>query len=121
MVSIGHAGRTITGDLVAFDVRWEGSLPGASVVWSMVVSDGASEVRLSHERAGDEAVGQYVVDSASGRRSDVDVDADVQDDEITARFPADVVGVAVEWPVWVAVVTVDGQDVAHQAVPVTSG
>ena len=119
MVSIANAGRTIAGDLVAFDVRWEGSLPGASVVWSMVVSDGASEVRLCHERAGDEAVGQYVVDAASGRRRDVGVDADLQEDEITVRFPADAVGVAVEWPVWVAVVTVDGQDVAQQAVPVS--
>jgi hypothetical protein len=118
MVSIAHAGRTTTGDLVAFDVRWEGLLTGSSVVWSMVVSDGVSEVRLCHERAGD-SVGQYVVDSASGRRREVDVDADVAEDEVTARFPADAVGVAVEWPVWVAVVTVDGQDVAHHAVPVT--
>jgi hypothetical protein len=118
MVSIAHAGRTTTGDLVAFDVRWEGSLTGSAVVWSMVVSGGASEVRLCHERAG-ETVGQYVVDGASGRRRDVDVDADLHDDEITVRFPADAVGVAVEWPVWVAVVTVDGQEVARQAVPVS--
>jgi hypothetical protein len=118
MVSIAHAGRTTTGDLVAFDVRWEGPLTGSSVVWTMVVSDGVSEVRLCHERAGD-AVRQYVVDGTTGRRRDVDADADVGEDEVTVRFPAEAVGVAVEWPVWVAVVTVDGQDVAHNAVPVS--
>jgi hypothetical protein len=118
MVSIAHAGRTTAGDLVAFDVRWEGPLAGSSVGWSMVVSDGESEVRLCHERAGDSAA-QYVVDGTSGRRQDVAVDADVGEDEITARFPADAVGVAVEWSVWVAVLTVDGKDVAQQAVPVS--
>jgi hypothetical protein len=115
MTSIQRAGRTITGDLVAFDVRWEGPLTGSTVVWSMVVSDGASEVRLSHERAGEEAAAQYVVDAATGRRQDVAVDADLHDEEITLRFPAEAVGVAVEWPVWVAVISVDGQDVAHHA------
>ena len=120
MTSIEHAGRTITDALVAFDVRWEGDLGGAgTVVWTMVVSDGASEVRLSHERRGGEVAVQYVVDGATGRRQEVPEDADVEDDGITARFPADVVGVAVEWPVWTAVITVDGEDVAHRVVPVT--
>ena len=114
MVSIARAGRTLTGDLVAFDVSWDGPLTGSTVVWSMVVSDGASEVRLCHERAGEEAA-QYVVDATTGRRQDVAVDADLHGEEITVRFPADAVGVAVEWPMWVAVVTVDGQDVAQQA------
>ncbi len=113
MTSIESAGRTITGDLVAFDVSWDGPLTGSTVIWSMVVSDGASEVRLCHERAGEDAT-QYVVDATTGRRRDVAVDADLHDEEITVRFPADAVGVAVEWPVWVAVVTVDGQDVAQQ-------
>ena len=116
MVSIAHAGRTTTADLVAFDVRWEGPLAGTSVVWTMVVSDGTSEVRLCHERSGD-AAEQYVVDGASGRRQDVAADADVEEDEVTVRFPADAVGVAVEWPAWVAVLTVDGEDVARHTVP----
>jgi hypothetical protein len=119
MVSIQRAGRTITGDLVAFDVRWEGPLEGSRVAWSMVVSDGSSEVRLCHEQTGEKAAGQYVVDGVSGRRQEVAVDADLHGEEITVRFPADAVGVAVEWPMWVAVVTVDGRDVAHQAVPVS--
>ena len=37
--------------------------------------------------------------------------------EVTARFPAEVVGVAVEWPLWTAVVSVDGQVVAEQVIP----
>jgi hypothetical protein len=118
MVSIEHAGRTLTDALVAYDVRWSGELAGTTVTWSMVVSEGASEVRLCHERGEDGSAHQYVVDGGSGRRQDVPVDADVHDDEVTVRFPADVVGVAVEWPVWVAVLTVDGEDVAHHAVPV---
>ncbi|HET6563758.1 MAG TPA: hypothetical protein VFG72_17950 [Marmoricola sp.] len=119
MTSIEHAGRTTTGDLVAFDIRWEGGLAGSTVVWSMVVAEAGSEVRLCHERVDGRPTGQYVVDGGTGRRHDVELDADLHDDEITVRFPADVVGVAVEWPVWKAVVTVDGQDVAHHVVPVT--
>jgi hypothetical protein len=116
MVSIAHAGRTIAGDLVAFDVRWEGPLTGSTVVWSMVVSDGVSEVRLCHERASGRPAGQYVVDEVTDRGRDVTADADVGADEITVRFPADAVGVAVEWPVWTAVITVDGVDVANHVV-----
>lgn len=117
MVSIAHAGRTVTGDLVAYDVRWEGPLDGDRIVWSMCVSDGASEVRLCHEREDGGSTAQYVLDGETGRRQDVTVDADLHDDEVTVRFPADAVGVAVEWPVWVAIVSVDGRQLAHQAVP----
>ena len=119
MVAIQHAGHTVTPELVAFDVRWEGDLGGSTVVWSMVVSgSGAAEVRLCHERSagGSAPAAQYVVDRETGRRRDVEPDADVDDGEVTVRFPADVVGVAVEWPVWTAVVTVDGRDVASQLV-----
>jgi hypothetical protein len=115
MASLQHAGRTLTDELVAFDVRWEGELDGATVRWTMVVSEGASEVRLCLERGADGATAQYVLDGETGRRQDVEVDADLDDHGVTARFPAEVVGVAVEWPVWVAVLTVDGQDVAHHA------
>ena len=47
----------------------------------------------------------------------VSVDADLGEGEVTARFPAEVVGVAVEWPVWTAAVTEDGQVVAEQVIP----
>jgi hypothetical protein len=60
-----------------------------------------------------------VLDGVSGRRHDLAEDADLSDDELVVRFPANVVGVAVEWPVWTAVITVDGDDVAHHVVPVS--
>ncbi len=109
---ITHCGRTVSGDFVAWDIRWEGELPeGAAVQWSMVVADEDEEVRLIHGLRGS-AAEQYVVGAAG--RDDVEPDADVSEHEITVRFPADVVGVAVEWPVWTAVLTVNGEDVSHQ-------
>ena len=114
--AIEHAGRTISGGFVAFDIRWEGDLPpGAEVQWAMVVSEGNEEVVLVHARKGDD-VAQYVVGRAG--RDDLRPDADVSDREITARFPAEVVGVAVEWPVWTAVLTVDGEDLDRRVVQV---
>jgi hypothetical protein len=114
--TIEHCGRTISGGFVAFDIRWQGELPAeADVQWSMVVSEGEEELSLVHARTGD-AAGQYVV-GRSGR-DDVEPDADVSDNEITVRFAADVVGVAAEWPSWTAVLTVDGEDVSRQVVPV---
>lgn len=114
--AIEHAGRTVSGGFVAFDIRWEGELPpGADVQWAMVVSEGTEEVVLVHDRRGDEAA-QYVVGRAG--RDDVPTDADVSEHEITARFPSEVVGVAVEWPVWTAVITVGGEDVDRQVVQV---
>ena len=118
MTEIRHCGRTVAGDFLAFDIQWEGDLPeSASVAWSMVVTgpDGSETVRLVHERGAREA--QYV-EAATGRQ-DVDVDADVDDGEITVRFPANVVGVAVEWPVWTAVITADGEELATCVVPVS--
>jgi hypothetical protein len=114
--AIEHAGRTVTGGFVAFDIRWEGDLPTeAEVRWAMVVSEGNEEVVLVHARRGDTA-SQYVLGTAG--RDDVEPDADVSENEITARFPAESVGVAVEWPVWTAVITVDGEECTRQVVQV---
>jgi hypothetical protein len=113
MVRIVECGRTLAGDYVAFDIQWEGDLdtPG-SVLWAMSVSsDGGETVRLGYQRSGDDAT-QFVDDDVSGRRSEVDPDADVGDGEITVRFPAPAVGVAVEWPLWRALLVVDGEQVA---------
>ena len=114
--AIEHAGRTIAGGLVAFDIRWEGDLPPeAEVRWVMVVSDGNEEIELVHARRGDTA-SQYVRGTAG--RDDLEPDADVSEDEITARFPAESVGVAVEWPVWTAVIAVDGEELTRRVVQV---
>lgn len=117
MTQILECGRTMAGAFIAFSIRWDGDLPSEGTVsWSMVVTsgDGSDELRLGYERAGGSFSQQYVDDRASGRRQPVEEDADLKDDEITARFPASVVGVAVEWPVWRAVIAVDGTDVAEQ-------
>lgn len=114
MVQITHCGRTITGNLVAFDIRWEGALGGATVLWSAMLTseDGHERLQLGHERAADGTFrSQFVFYGASATQQDVPEDADLRDGEITLRFPADIVGVAVEWPVWKAVITVDGEDV----------
>jgi|SRR5215213_1767551 len=119
-VTIDHCGRTTAASVVAFDIRWSGDLPaGHEVTWAVRVrsDDGEDHVELGHRRTGAGA-SQYAVDLSTGRRQEVDVDADLQQDEITVRFPADVVGFAVEWPIWRAVVAVDGEDVASLAVPV---
>ena len=119
MTEILHCGRTVSGDVVGIDIRWDGRLqPREGVLWSMHVSsdDGADEIRLGHSRAGDTSE-QFVDDVGSGRRQSVEPDADVGDDEIVVRFPASIVGVAVEWPVWKAVITVDGREVAARVVP----
>lgn len=116
-LEITHCGRTFSGGFVAWDVRWDGELPdGAGIEWSMVVADGDEEIRLVHGRRAGVAE-QYVVGAAG--REDVEPDADASEHEITVRFPADVVGVAVEWPVWTAVLTLDGEDVSRQVAPVT--
>lgn len=53
-----------------------------------------------------------------GRRpAEVRPDADLDAEKITVRFPASVVGVAVEWPSWQAVITVDAREVASSAAP----
>jgi hypothetical protein len=117
---ITHCGRTVSGDVVGIDIKWDGALaPQQSVIWSMFVTseDGASEVHLGHVRSGD-SMEQFVDDQSSGRRESVEPDADLSDDEIIIRFPANMVGVAVEWPVWKAVIAVDGQEVATRVVPV---
>jgi hypothetical protein len=119
MTEIRHCGRTVSGDVVGIDICWDGSLePQQSVLWSMLVSseDGADEIHLGHLRSGEQSE-QFVDDLSSGRRESVEPDADVSDDEIVMRFPANVVGVAVHWPVWRAVITVDGREAAARVVP----
>jgi hypothetical protein len=86
------------------------------VQWSMVVADGEEEVRLVHGRRTGGAE-QYVVGLTG--REDTEPDADLSEGQITVRFPADLVGVAVEWPVWTAVLTVAGEDVSQRVVPGT--
>jgi hypothetical protein len=114
-VEITECGRTVAGDVVAFTIEWQGE-PSGEVVWGAQVSsaDGDETVALCYAR-GSSGAAQYV--EAEGRRSDVDLDADVGDGQITARFPAEKVGVAVEWPTWTAVVAVDGQTVAQCVMP----
>ncbi len=116
MVRIRECGRSVAGGYVAFDIQWEGDLAGPqSVLWAMeVTSETGETVRLGYQRSGAEPT-QFVDDDVTGRRSDVDPDADVGDDEITVRFPAAVVGVAVEWPVWRALLVVDGEQIADCA------
>ncbi len=120
-MDIVSCGRTVTGDLVAFDIAWDGdAAEDADLRWSMVVSSGAEEdvVELGHARSGETST-QYVADRSSARRHEVDADADLRDHEITVRFPAQVVGVAREWPMWKAVLRVDGAVVAEQVLPVS--
>src|SRR3954447_6894207 len=113
MLEITDSGRTITGAFVAFDVRWEGgSSEPETGTWSMAITEGDETVHLVYERRDGDFVAQYVDDSSTGRRRDVDEDADLRDHEITVRFPADVVGVAVEWPAWKATLAVPGERTA---------
>ena len=121
MTQIRACGRTMAGDFIAFDIHWEGEVPpSGSVCWAMDVTsgDGSDQVRLGYERMDGAFSEQYVDDRRSGRRHSVAEDADCRDHEITVRFPANVVGVAVEWPVWRAVIAVDGVDVAERVAAV---
>ena len=77
--------------------------------------NGHETVRLTYQQV-DEHAGQHV-EAASGR-VELDPDADLDDGEVTVRFPANVVGVAVEWPVWNAVITADGEELCTCVVPV---
>ncbi len=122
MTEIVHAGRTETSKVVAFDIRWDGDLSGSdSVVWSVFVTsaDGQEAVELGYRVENGAFAGQYVHDHNSARRHDVDEDADLLEREITVRFPTDRVGVAVEWPTWRAVITVDGTEVAEHLLALT--
>ena len=118
---IRDCGRTVGGGIVVFDVTWDGPLDGGTVAWVVTVdSEDASErVVLCHERTGGPhgTARQFV--AADGRQQDVLVDATVEDDHATVRFPAEVVGVAAEWPVWKALLLVDGSAVSEQVIPTT--
>ncbi|MDQ4007371.1 MAG: hypothetical protein M3211_04685 [Actinomycetota bacterium] len=118
MTQILHSGRALAANLVAFDIRWDGGPTGREqqpVLWSMFVTspDGEQTVQLGYEVVGGAFSAQFVTDRATGRRQDVEEDADLRDGEITVRFPARMVGVAANWPTWRAVVTVSGSDVAE--------
>ena len=118
--TIEHCGRTIAASVVAFDIRWSGALPeDREVTWAVRVASQADDghVELGHRRHGPR-VSQYVRDLGTGRTQEVAPDADLDAGEITVRLPGDVVGGAVEWPRWQAVVAVDGEDVATLAVTV---
>jgi hypothetical protein len=121
-VTIEHCGRTIAASVVAFDIRWSGELPADSeVTWAVRVTSGDADenVELGHRRCG-ERLSQYARDLSTGRTQEVSPDADLDPGpdagEITVRFPADVVGLAVEWPTWQAVIEVAGEDVSALAV-----
>ena len=122
-VRIEHCGRTVAASVAAFDIRWSGQLPAdREVTWAVRVARGdGEEVELGHRRDGRRVL-QYARDLATGRTQqtspDAELDASPEVGEITVRFPVDVVGVAVEWPTWQAVIEVDGQDVTTLAVPV---
>jgi hypothetical protein len=118
MTEIRECGRTVGGGVVAFTITWDGPLEGR-VAWVVTVTaeDSGERIALVHERDGGAFVGQYV--EAEGRRTEVDEDADLGDDDVTARFPAEVVGVAVDWPVWKAALVVDGAAVSEQIIPTT--
>jgi hypothetical protein len=119
-ITIDHCGRTTAASVVAFAIRWTGELPvDREVTWAVRVAseDVSGQVELGHQRSGGRT-SQYVLDVSTGRRQEVSADADLQDNEITVRFPAEVVGLAVEWPTWRAVIAVDGEDVTSLAVPV---
>lgn len=115
---IRECGRTVGGGIVVFDVTWDGDLAGGTVAWVVTIDneDASERVVLCHERAGDD-VRQFV--AADGRQQDVRVDATVEDDHATVRFPDEIVGVAATWPVWKALLVVDGTAVSEQVIPTT--
>lgn len=122
MVRIEHSGRTVAADVVAFGVVWSGELPeGSQVAFVAVVTSDSGEevVELCYEPPTGGAEAQYVVDRATGRRRDVDPDVTDSDGEVTVRFSAEVVGVAVDWPLWQAVIRAGGEEIARKAMPVT--
>jgi hypothetical protein len=118
MVQILGCGRTVAGEVVAYDIQWEGDLSAYhAVLWAMEICDGDECVVLGHGRTDGAFTEQFVEDVSTGRRESLDEDADLGDGEITVRVPASVVGVAVEWPVWTAVIRADGEELARQVVP----
>ena len=117
-VEITGCGRTIAADVVAFTVQWSGEPPlHRTVTWAARVTgpDGREAVELGYQRAGDEEQ-QYVADLLTGRRQELALDAEAEAGALTARFPASIVGVAVEWPTWHAVIAVDGNQLAAQVI-----
>src|SRR3954462_4615041 len=119
MLEIPNSGRTPGGGVAAFTIRWGGSPPGPETpTWSVAFGGGGGSegVRLVYECRDGDFAAQYVDETSTGRRRDVDENADLRDHQITVRFPADLVGVAVQWPVWKASVAVPGEDTATAVV-----
>jgi hypothetical protein len=116
VTEILHSGRTVTKHVVAFDIKWDGDLEGRSVLWWVAISsaDGEEGVQLGYETVGGEFSAQFVKDLATGREAEVDQDADLTGHELTVRFPPERVGIAMEWPMWRAGITIDGVQVAEQ-------
>lgn len=116
---IRECGRTVGGGIVVFDVTWDGDLAGGTVAWVVTIDneDSSERVVLCHERTGgpDGTARQFV--AADGRQQDVRVDATIEDDHATARFPEEIVGVAAGWPVWQALLVVDGTAVSEKVIP----
>ena len=118
VVEITGCGRTIAADVVAFTVRWSGEPPSSrTVTWAARVTgpDGREAVELGYQRSATEEH-QYVADLLTGKRQELAPDLEMDAGELTARFPASVVGVAVEWPTWHAVIAVDGNRLATRAI-----
>ena len=116
MTEIRECGRTIGGGVVAFHIEWDGGLTGETVASVVTIDneDDSERVVLCHERSAGSAV-QFV--ASDGRRQEVREDVTLEDDQVTVRFPLDVVGVAADWPTWKALLVVDGETVAEQALP----
>jgi hypothetical protein len=93
---------------------WSRSTSGGRATSRLEISNGEESVLLGHQRSGGEVAAQFVDAASTGRRQDVPADADLGDGGITVRFPADIVGVALEWPVWKALIVVDGVEVASE-------
>ncbi len=119
---IRECGRTVGGGIVVFDITWDGTLDGTTVAWVVTIDDADASERVvlcyEHSGGGGECTARQFV-AADGRQHEVRVDATVEDDHVTARFPAEIVGVAADWPVWMAVLVVDGTAVSEQLVPTT--
>jgi len=121
-IEITGCGRTIAAGVVAFTLRWAGDLPASgTVTWAARVTgpDGREAIWLGYQLAperGGPGARQYVEDLSSGRVKELAEDAEVGAGEVTVRFPASAVGVAVEWPTWQAVIAVDGIEVATQCI-----
>ena len=84
-VDLTECGRTVAGDLVAFDLQWEGEASG-EVVWAVRISspDQSEALELVVARR-DDTLQQYV--SGERGRQDVEPDADASVEDRGAAVP----------------------------------